>query len=267
MNEDTVQDNLKNILRHLRLSQILNTLPERLALARAQHMPHQDFLMMVLGDESSRRQSQAISIRAQRARLDPSTRIEAWDSTSQSKFDKTLFNELLTLRFIESHAHVAVVGPVGVGKTFLAHSFGHLACQKGYSVLAVRWDHALKSLKQGRLDNTYEIELRKLVSVDLLIIDDFGLDAMTATESRDAYDIFTERHRCGSMVITSNRGPDEWLGTFADPIRAQSALDRFCGNAYDLVMEGESYRQRQKPKVKKEAASKSMKLDEPHKKR
>jgi hypothetical protein len=87
------------------------------------------------------------------------------------------------------------------------------------------------------------------VIADLLIIDDFGLDAMDATESRDAYDIFTERHRSGSIVVTSNRGPDEWLATFADPVRAQSAIDRFTTNSYDLVMEGESYRRRLKPKL------------------
>jgi len=66
-------------------------------------------------------------------------------------------------------------------------------------------------------------------------------------ESRDAYEIFTERHRAGSIIVTSNRGPDEWLATFADPLRAQSAIDRFTSNAYDLVIEGDSYRQRLKP--------------------
>jgi DNA replication protein DnaC/transposase len=152
--------------------------------------------------------------------------------------------------FGEAHAHVAVVGPVGVGKTFLAHALGHVACRRGYSVLARRADLMLKTLRHARLDNTYEAELRKLIAVDLLIVDDFGLDKMDAVESRDAYEIFTERHRAGSMIVTSNRGPDEWLATFADPMRAQSAIDRFTGNAYDLVVEGESYRPRQKPTLR-----------------
>jgi DNA replication protein DnaC len=70
---------------------------------------------------------------------------------------------------------------------------------------------------------------------------------MDSQESRDTYDILTERHRAGSVVVTSNRGPDEWLPTFADPVRAQSAIDRFANNAFDLVIEGESYRSRLKP--------------------
>ena len=70
---------------------------------------------------------------------------------------------------------------------------------------------------------------------------------MEHAESRDAYDILVERHRTASIVVTSNRGPDEWLATFADPVRAQSAIDRFTSNAYDLVIEGESYRGRLKP--------------------
>jgi len=86
----------------------------------------------------------------------------------------------------------------------------------------------------GTLKNSqYEQELRRLIAVDLLIVDDFGLDALDPTESRDTYEILNERHRSGSIIVTSNRGPDEWLATFADPLRAQSAIDRFVNNTYD----------------------------------
>jgi DNA replication protein DnaC len=247
MPTDAISPDLKTVLRRLKLSRMLDTLPERLVVARQQKMPHQDWLLLVLSDEASRRDSLAISLRVERARLDPALRLEAWDATAKVTLDRTLLNELTSLRFLDAHAHVAIVGPVGVGKTFLAHALGHIACRRGASVLARRTDQLLKSLKHARLDHTYEAELRKLLAVDLLILDDFAIDVVDATESRDLYEILTERHRAGSIVVTSNRGPDEWLATFADPIRAQSAIDRFTSNAYDLVIDGESYRRRLKP--------------------
>ena len=82
------------------------------------------------------------------------------------------------------------------------------------------------------------------------MVDDFCLDTMDAQASRDAYDILTEHHRAGSMIVTSNRGPDEWLAIFADPVRDQSAIDRFTSN-HDLVMDGESYRHRLKPDLRR----------------
>jgi DNA replication protein DnaC len=261
MTTEIISADLKAVLRRLKLSKMLDTLPERFMLARTQQLAHQDFLLMALTDEATRRDGQATTLRAERAHLDTNMQLEAWDQTAKVTFDRTLLNELVSLRFIEAHAHVAIVGPVGVGKTFLAHALGHVACRRGYSVLAVRGDQMLKTLRHGRLDNTHEAEFRKLIAVDLLIIDDFGLDTMDVQDSRDAYDILTERHRSGSLIITSNRGPDEWLATFADPMRAQSAIDRFSGNAYDLVVDGESYRPRQKPKLTKEARSNSEKPD------
>jgi DNA replication protein DnaC len=124
-------------------------------------------------------------------------------------------------------------------------------------VLAVRTDQLLKTLKHARLDNSYEAELRKFLTVDLLILDDFAIDVLDSVESRDLYDLLLERYRTGSIIVTSNRGPDEWLATFADPVRAQGAIDRFTSNAYDLVIEGESYRPRLKPRLAKEGTARS----------
>ena len=246
---DPVAPDLKTVLKRLKLGRMLESLPERLVLARQQKMAHQDFLALILADEASRRDGLATTIRAQKARLEPRAQIENWDETAKVTYDRALWSELVSLRFLEGPHHVAIVGPVGVGKTFLAHALGHIACRRGHSVLALRSDRMLKTLRQARLLQTYEPELRRLLAVDLLILDDFALDAMDAQESRDAYEIFTERHRAGSIIVTSNRGPDEWLATFADPVRAQSAIDRFTSNAYDLVVEGESYRARLKPKI------------------
>lgn len=244
---DVISTDLKAVLRRLKLSPVLHTLPERLTLARQQKMTHQDFFLLVLSDEAARRDSCSASLRASRGHLDPTMQLELWDPTANVTYDQALLNELASLRFLEAHTHLTIVGPVGVGKTFLAHALGHIACRRTHSVLALRADKMLKALKHARLDNSYEQELRKLLACDLLIVDDFALDTMDPTESRDVYEIITERHRSGSMIFTSNRGPDEWLATFSDALLAQSAIDRFTGNAYDLLIEGESYRQRLKP--------------------
>lgn len=246
---DVISTDLASTLRRLKLSPISATLPERLSLARQQKMPHQDFLLLILQDEATRRDSMATSRRAQRANLDPSMIFEAWDETAKVTYDKQVLNELVSLRFVDARNHAAIYGPSGVGKTFMASALGHAACRRGYSVIFTRHDKLLKSLKHARLDNTHDAELCKLLAVDLLIVDDFCLDALDAVESRDTYEILVERHRAGSMVVTSNRDPEEWHSVFADPARAQAAIDRFTNNAYDLVMGGESYRQRQKPKV------------------
>jgi DNA replication protein DnaC len=245
---DPISSDLKTVMRRLRLGKLLDTLPERLVLARQQKMAHQDFLFLLLSDECQRRDSAASTTRAERALLEPDMQLERWDPTAKVTYDQELLNELVSMRFVEAHRHVTIVGPVGVGKTFLAHALGHIACRHKHAVLAVRADKLLKTLKHARLDHSYEAELRKLLTVDMLIVDDFALDALDATESRDMHEILTERDRAGSIIITSNRGPDEWLATFADPIRAQAAIDRFTSNAYDLVIEGESYRKRLKPK-------------------
>src|SRR5882672_11186679 len=171
-----VSSDLRAVLRRLKLSRMLDTLPERFALARQQKMPHPDFLLLALGDEVARREGQAAILRAQRANLDPAMQLEAWDETANVTFDRELLSELVSLRFLDQRRHVAIVGPVGVGKTFLAHALGHIASRRGASVLALRADKMLKSLKHARLTNSYEQDLRRLLLVDLMIVDDFGLD-------------------------------------------------------------------------------------------
>jgi hypothetical protein len=111
---DVITPDLKTVLRRLKLSRMLGTLPERLTLARQQKMPHHDLLLQVLSDEVARRESLAVTLRVQKARLDPTMRLENWDSTAKVTFDRALLKELATLRFLDAHAHITIVGPVGV---------------------------------------------------------------------------------------------------------------------------------------------------------
>ena len=234
-------------LKRLKLGRIADTLPERLVLADKQEMTFDDLLLLVLTDEIARRDNTAADLRASAARLDPAMRLETWDKTSKVSFDKRMLAELTSLRFLEAHRHVVVLGPVGVGKTFVSQALGHIACRHGYHVRFTRADEMLRTLRQSRLDNSRDAEMVALTSVDMLIVDDFALEPMTKEESRDVYQLFLERTGRGSMIVTSNRDTAEWLAMFDDVLLAQSAIDRFKNAAYDFVMEGESYRPRLKP--------------------
>ena len=245
----TINPELVTALKRLKLGRVLDTLPERLVLADKQEMSFDDVLLLVLTDEITRRDSAAADHRARDAGLDMGMRLDLWDKTSKVNFDKRVLAELTSLRFLEAHRHVVVLGPVGVGKTFVSQALGHIACRHGYNVRFVRGDAMLRTLRQSRLDNSRDAQMIALTSVDLLILDDFALEPMSKEESKDVYQLFLERTGRASMIVTSNRDTAEWLAMFDDVLLAQSAVDRFKNAAYDFVMEGESYRPRLKPKL------------------
>jgi len=244
-----VDAELKALLRRVKLGRCLDTLPERLALARAESLPHADFLSLLLADEVERRDRSSAELRARAARLEPAMRIESFGSDTAVRYDRELWNELCSLRFLDDARGALILGPVGVGKTHLATALGHIAIRRRRSVTFARADQLLRRLTAARLDNSVEAEMRRLARVDLLILDDFALQAMDQTETADFYELVVERHQKVSTVLTSNRDPSEWIGVMSDPLLAQSAVDRLVATSYELVIDGESYRRRQQPRL------------------
>jgi DNA replication protein DnaC len=247
-----ISPELVDALKRLRLGRMLDTLADRIALAEKDDVPFQDLMLAILTDEIARRHQSSAARRADEAELDPDLVLERWDKSAKVAFDKRVLHELASLRFVGAHRNVIVLGHVGVGKTFIASALGHLACRSGFQVRFLRADALLHKLKQSRFDNSRDALLAELCAVDLLIIDDFALEPMSRDESRDIYQLFVERNARAATIVTSNRDTAEWIAMFDDVLLAQSAVDRFTNNAYDLVIEGESYRPRQKPSIEKD---------------
>jgi DNA replication protein DnaC len=238
---------LKPLLKRLKLGQMLNTLPERLALARRDQLDHAAFLQILLADEVSRRDERRMELQLQKAGFEDICRLEDFDWTAEIRMDRRLLDAAFSLDFITRREHVILVGPVGVGKSFLAQALGYAAVRAGNSARFIRADDLLRTLAQARVDHTLEKTFRSFLSPDLLILDDFGLQRMSAQQSTDMYELIIGRHRRSSFVITSNRTVDEWLGLFDDAILGNSALDRLANASYQIVIEGTSYRERLSP--------------------
>ena len=226
---ELIGPDLKTVLRRLKLGRMLDTLPERVLLARQQKMPHQDVLLLALSDEATRRDSLAVALRVQRARLDPAMHLDAWDPTAKVTFGRARRQSASRSRPRTRRVSTGLQRLCGPDRSHAQDA-------------EARAPRSLLRDRSAQATRRRPPHPRRLC-----------LDALDPTESRDLYEVLTERHRAGSIVVTSNRGPDEWLVTFADPIRAQSgAIDRFTSNAYDLVIDGESYRSRLKPTLAKE---------------
>jgi hypothetical protein len=162
---------LRSLLRTVKLGQLMATLPERLALARARGLSHAEFLELLLSDEVTRRDATSAQRRARQAGLDPAMRLEHFDDQAKITYDRQVFDELFSLRFIAAASNALIMGPVGTGKTFVATALGHAAIRRRHSVHFERADQLFKRLKAARLDNSHDAEIRKLLHADLLILD------------------------------------------------------------------------------------------------
>ena len=127
MSARTISPDLVASLKRLRLGGLIPTLPERFTLAEKEDTPYEDLLLLLLTDEISRRDSNAALRRADQAGLDPDMVLERWDKTAKVTYDRRVLNELVSLRFVEDHRNVVILGPVGVGKTFLSNASGTCA--------------------------------------------------------------------------------------------------------------------------------------------
>jgi DNA replication protein DnaC len=152
----TATAELKPLLKRLKLGNLLNTLPERLALARQDQLDYVTFLQILLADEVTRRDNHNLEVHLQKAGFEEICRLEDFDWTSQITVNRRLLHAVFSLDFLARHEHVLFVGPVGVGKSFLAQAIGYAAVRSRYSVRFTRADAFFRTMAQSRVDSLVE---------------------------------------------------------------------------------------------------------------
>jgi len=238
---------LEQKLKLLKLGGMLDTIEQRMHQAEDRHLGYLDFLELLLEDEIERRTDRRLSLSIARARFDQVQTFEEFDFGADPAIPTQQIRDLATCRFLERRTSLIICGPVGVGKTHVARALGVEACRHGYTVLFTKTARLLRDLAGGHADGTWEQRFRAYLRADALILDDFAMQDFTSSQAEDLYQLVDERIGRSSLIVTSNRSPQDWYPLFPNPVLAESILDRLAGAAHQLTLTGKSYRPRLRP--------------------
>ena len=156
--------------------------------------------------------------------------------------DRALFHKLTAGEWIDAHDNLILCGPTGVGKSWLACALGHQACRDNRSVLYQRVPKLFADLALAPGDGRYPRIMRSLNGVQLLILDDWGLEPLDGSARRDLYEILEERYGRRSTILTSQIPIDKWHEIIGNPTYADAILDRLVHNAHRIDLAGDSLR-------------------------
>jgi len=231
-------------LQTLRFFGMLSALEEQMKMPDIEKLSFEDRFGLLVDREMIERQNRRFKTRLRKAKLRQNACIEDIDFRHQRGLDKSLMMQLASGQWIKQANNVLIIGPTGVGKTYLACALAHKACQQDYSGLYFRLPRLLQQLDIAKGDGRYAKMLKSFAKTDLLVIDDWGLKKLINEQSHDLLEILEDRHRLRSTLITSQVPVDHWHEIIGDPTLADAILDRLVHNAYRINLKGESMRKK-----------------------
>ena len=235
-------------LRQLKLGGMLQTLDVRASQAIERQLTPTEFLALLLDDELERRSQQRLARHMAQSGCDTHKTLAHFDFAATPGVNRSFIMDLAACPFIGRHENLLLCGPTGVGKSHLANGLAIEALKRDLRVLSRPVQRLLTDLHAARATGSYPRLLTRVLTVDLLVLDDFGLQPLSPQAAQDLYEIISERYESGSLIITSNRAFEEWAEVFGNELLASAALDRLTHHAHTLIIRGESYRQRDRRK-------------------
>jgi DNA replication protein DnaC len=230
-------------LRAMKLDGMADAFVELAAQDRSRELDHAEWLGLLIDREIANRGTKRFQARLRAARLRQSqASIEDVDYRTPRQLDKAVFQQLASSRWIAEHRNLAICGPCGIGKSWLACALAQKACRDGHTVYYVRVPRLFADLELAHGDGRFAKLFRLLTRADLLILDDWGPDRLTASQRRDLMEIVEDRYGTGSTLITSQLPVESWHEVIGEPTFADAILDRLVHNAYRLNLNGPSMR-------------------------
>jgi len=230
-------------LRALRLDGMAEAFLELQAQDVTAELSHPEWLGLLVEREIAGRNTRRFQIRMHAAKLRHiGGAIEDVDFCTPRRLDRALFQQLATGRWIADARNLIITGPCGVGKTWLACALGQRACRDNLTNIYQRLPSLFADLDLAHGDGRFPRLLRSLVKADLLILDDWGPDRLTAGQRRDLMEIVEDRHDRGSVLITSQLPVAAWHDVIGEPTFADAILDRLVHSAHRLELDGSSVR-------------------------
>ena len=242
-----LEQSTETLTMNLKLHGIRANLSRRLKECSDADLGYEDFLSLILQDEADYRRNARIQRLIKAATLRQAASLEGLDLPNERGLDKKQLSDIASGRFIREGMNILIIGPTGIGKTFLASAIGNAACRAGHSTMFFRMNVLIEQTILARAKGTYLNLLRRLTTPELLILDDFGIKPLLPQQYQDLYDILDERGEGKSNIITTQLPVTNWGEVIDDPVSCEAITDRLASRAINLQMKGPSQRGKRSP--------------------